>query len=338
LQRRRALHARVTIASAPIEFVSHNKRLIISTITYLPHFVNPHFQLTSVTNTSVSRFMVINHPIISKSNAHPQLTTRNQAGMSLNYVRFDVGHYLHVCHRNTIEKYPNSSLVNYIKPEFDTRKSESDYIVIDRDGKHFGTILNFMRDSRSLHLNDWTRDDITDLMTEADYYCLTELVELCDQQLNELDQRDRQTRESNDPNDVRIPKNRKVEMIFDVNLMRELLKSSQKRVIIASFRSIRRYHIESWLEKLVKFCDFTKVDFYCLADRENEPLLCDTSYKYKSSDFILALYDPDKRNFISVVLAPTDEKFRTKRYRYKTKMLTFCFVAHSEDFNDLMRN
>jgi hypothetical protein len=72
--------------------------------------------------------------------------------MTLDYVRFDVGHYLHVCHRNTIEKYPNSSLINYIKPEFDKRKSEADYIIMDRDGKHFGTILNFMRDSRSVHL------------------------------------------------------------------------------------------------------------------------------------------------------------------------------------------
>uniref|UniRef100_A0A6G1SKZ8 BTB/POZ domain-containing protein KCTD2 n=1 Tax=Aceria tosichella TaxID=561515 RepID=A0A6G1SKZ8_9ACAR len=252
--------------------------------------------------------------------------------MNLNYVRFDVGHYLHVCHRNTIEKFPNSSLINYIKPEFDTRKSELDYIVIDRDGKHFGTILNFMRDQRSLHLNNWTKDDITDLMTEADYYCLTELIELCDQHLN-----DRETRESNDPDDYRIPKNRKVEMVFDIHLMRELLLTSKKRVIVASFKSIRRYHIESWLEKLVKFCDFSKVNFYCLADKTNEPIICDQR-SYNSGDFLLALYDPERKGFIGYITAPTDERFRSKRYRYKTKLLTFCFCSHNENFCELMKS
>lgn len=256
--------------------------------------------------------------------------------MNLNYVRFDVGHYLHVCHRNTIEKFPNSSLVNYIKPEFDQRQSEFDYIVIDRDGKHFGTILNFMRDQCSLHLNDWTRDDITDLMTEADYYCLTELVELCDQQLSKLD--DKEMLESHLPDDYRIPKNRKVEIIFDINIMRELIETSQKRVLVVSYKNFRRFHIESWLEKLVKFCDFSKVSFYCLADNKiNEPLLCAQEREYTSTDYLIMLYDPSERIILDSVLAPTDEKFRAKRYRFKTKLMAFCFLAHKEDFKELMK-
>lgn len=254
--------------------------------------------------------------------------------MDLNYVRFDVGHYLHVCHKTTIEKYPNSSFINYIKPEFDKRKSGLDYIVIDRDGKHFGTILNFMRDERSLRLSNWTRHDITDLMTEADYYCLTELVELCDQQLTELDRHESVLRGGDDG--YQIPRNRKVEMLFDSSDLNELLRTCRKRVIIASFTNIRRYRIESWLEKLVKLSNFAEVDFYCLA---SDGFLSSSTYTaFSSTKFILAIFDPNQRDFVAMINPPPDEKFRSKRYRYKVRLYAFCIFADKVDLTGMLNN
>jgi hypothetical protein len=88
----------------------------------------------------------------------------------------------------------------------------------------------------------------------------------------------------------------------------------------------------------VKFCDFTKVSFYCFSDKGSEPILPDKSPAYTSSDLMLAIYDPQKQNYIGVILAPSDEKFKARRYRYKTKLLTFCFSAHSDNFHALMKS
>ena len=53
--------------------------------------------------------------------------------------------------------------------------------MIDRCGKHFGTILNFLRDG-SVPLPDNVKD-ITQLLAEAKYYCIEELVKSCEQAL-----------------------------------------------------------------------------------------------------------------------------------------------------------
>lgn len=55
------------------------------------------------------------------------------------------------------------------------------WILIDRSGKHFGTILSFLRDGM-VTLPE-TSKDIADLMAEAKYYCITPLVESCEQAL-----------------------------------------------------------------------------------------------------------------------------------------------------------
>lgn len=49
--------------------------------------------------------------------------------------------------------------------------------MIDRCGKHFGTILNFLRDG-SVSLPE-TSKEIAELLAEAKYYCIAELAESC---------------------------------------------------------------------------------------------------------------------------------------------------------------
>jgi BTB/POZ domain-containing adapter for CUL3-mediated RhoA degradation protein len=53
--------------------------------------------------------------------------------------------------------------------------------LIDRCGKHFGTILNFLRDDR-VPLPE-TKKELLELKAEAQYYCMQELVEIVDAQV-----------------------------------------------------------------------------------------------------------------------------------------------------------
>lgn len=55
------------------------------------------------------------------------------------------------------------------------------WVFIDRCGKHFGTILNFLRDG-SVPLPE-TCVEISEILTEAKYYGVTELYEACEQAL-----------------------------------------------------------------------------------------------------------------------------------------------------------
>lgn len=53
--------------------------------------------------------------------------------------------------------------------------------MIDRCGKHFGVILNFLRDG-SVSLPETSRG-ISELHAEAKYYCILDLADFCDRAL-----------------------------------------------------------------------------------------------------------------------------------------------------------
>lgn len=48
------------------------------------------------------------------------------------------------------------------------------YVMIDRSGKHFDLILNFLRDG-SVALPDNNIQHLAEILAEAKYYCITEL-------------------------------------------------------------------------------------------------------------------------------------------------------------------
>lgn len=64
---------------------------------------------------------------------------------------------------------------------FDQRFMIIGWILIDRCGKHFGTILNFLRDG-SVPLPDSCKE-VAELLAEAKYYLIDELVESCQKAL-----------------------------------------------------------------------------------------------------------------------------------------------------------
>ena len=56
--------------------------------------------------------------------------------------------------------------------------------VIDRNGKHFGSILNFLRDGQ-IPLPD-TRRELLELQAEAKYFCIDELSSACEANLSKM--------------------------------------------------------------------------------------------------------------------------------------------------------
>merc|ERR1719232_2254036 len=58
------------------------------------------------------------------------------------------------------------------------------WILIDRNGKHFGSILNFLRDGQ-IPLPD-TRRELMELQAEAKYFCIEELSNACDTSLSKM--------------------------------------------------------------------------------------------------------------------------------------------------------
>ena len=257
--------------------------------------------------------------------------------MNLNYVRFDVGHYLYVCHKNTIDKFPSSVLAKYVSPEFDKRQNGMDYIVIDRDGKHFGSILNYMRDQTSLDLSGWDDNDLTDLMREADFYCLTDLVEYCEHEFEVRDAHRRHSEAIAEPKQTlasssssSAPPNCKLEVVFGLSVMEALLESSKKQTIVISYQNMRRFHIDSWIEELVKLCDHNKFNVYCFADRGEETICSQTGNSLNSKGFIVALYEPLVEKFTSWLKAPAYDKFRAHRAHYKCKIFKFWFLVQND--------
>lgn len=55
------------------------------------------------------------------------------------------------------------------------------WIIIDRCGTHFGTIMNFLRDG-TVPLPE-TSKAVAELLAEAKYYCITELADSCERAL-----------------------------------------------------------------------------------------------------------------------------------------------------------
>lgn len=93
----------------------------------------------------------------------------------LDIVRFRVSEHIYVCHKSTILKYPNSKLAKFIRPANDKRKTGSDRIVIDRNGKLFGVILRLMRDSTDKCWEDLDGLEIDDLIKDLDFFGLGQL-------------------------------------------------------------------------------------------------------------------------------------------------------------------
>jgi len=96
-------------------------------------------------------------------------------GSSSHYVKLNVGGCLYYTTIGTLTKQ-DSMLRAMFSGRMEVLTDAEGWILIDRCGKHFGTILNFLRDGVQIALPE-TQRELKELAAEARYYCLTELLE-----------------------------------------------------------------------------------------------------------------------------------------------------------------
>ncbi|KAJ8879524.1 hypothetical protein PR048_020132 [Dryococelus australis] len=96
------------------------------------------------------------------------------------YVKLNIGGTLYYTTIGTLTKH-DTMLRAMFSGRMEVLTDSEGWILIDRCGKHFATILNFLRDG-SVPLPESSRQ-VAELLAEAKYYCMAELVESCEQAL-----------------------------------------------------------------------------------------------------------------------------------------------------------
>ncbi|RWS22601.1 hypothetical protein B4U80_11371, partial [Leptotrombidium deliense] len=98
-------------------------------------------------------------------------------GSPSEYVKLNVGGTLHYTTIGTLTKH-DSMLRAMFSGRLEVLTDSEGWILIDRNGKHFGTILNYLRDG-SVPLPDNQRE-LMELLAEAKYYLIQELIDACE--------------------------------------------------------------------------------------------------------------------------------------------------------------
>jgi len=99
------------------------------------------------------------------------------------YVKLNVGGSLHYTTIATLTKHDNM-LRAMFSGRMEVLTDADGWILIDRNGKHFGSILNFLRDGQ-IPLPD-TRRELLELQAEAKYFCIDELSSACETSLSKM--------------------------------------------------------------------------------------------------------------------------------------------------------
>ncbi|KAI2567863.1 KCTD10 isoform 3, partial [Pan troglodytes] len=114
------------------------------------------------------------------SSAVPAAATRTTSfkgtSPSSKYVKLNVGGALYYTTMQTLTKQ-DTMLKAMFSGRMEVLTDSEGWILIDRCGKHFGTILNYLRDG-AVPLPE-SRREIEELLAEAKYYLVQGLVEEC---------------------------------------------------------------------------------------------------------------------------------------------------------------
>ncbi|XP_071093745.1 BTB/POZ domain-containing adapter for CUL3-mediated RhoA degradation protein 3-like [Haliotis cracherodii] len=106
-------------------------------------------------------------------------------GNTSKYVKLNVGGSLHYTTIGTLTKH-DTMLRAMFSGRMEVLTDSEGWILIDRCGKHFGTILNFLRDG-TLPLPE-NRRELFELLQEAKYYLVQDLVKLIEAALKKKEE------------------------------------------------------------------------------------------------------------------------------------------------------
>ena len=108
-------------------------------------------------------------------------------GAPSQYIKLNVGGSLYYTTIGTLTKH-DTMLRAMFSGRMEVLTDAEGWIMIDRCGKHFGTILNFLRDG-NVCLPE-TRRELGELQAEAKYFCIDELADACDKAIKNLKEKE----------------------------------------------------------------------------------------------------------------------------------------------------
>ncbi|XP_033118788.1 BTB/POZ domain-containing adapter for CUL3-mediated RhoA degradation protein 3-like [Anneissia japonica] len=135
----------------------------------------PMANCTSATGSTISLPLAATTSGGHSSSGSPA-TSRRVKGAPSKYVKLNVGGSLHYTTIDTLTKEDNM-LRAMFSGRMEVLTDSEGWILIDRSGKHFGVILNYLRDGQA-PMPESTRE-IEELLCEAKYYLVQGLVENC---------------------------------------------------------------------------------------------------------------------------------------------------------------
>ena len=100
---------------------------------------------------------------------------------SLKCVEFNVSGTIYEVETDVLSKYPESKLTQLYASQSECRELEVDY-----PAKQFERIIKYMRD-KSLDLKELSPEEVKELSQDADYFQLSQLVGLCEEDLKKRD-------------------------------------------------------------------------------------------------------------------------------------------------------
>ncbi|XP_057174203.1 BTB/POZ domain-containing adapter for CUL3-mediated RhoA degradation protein 2 isoform X1 [Ursus arctos] len=110
------------------------------------------------------------------SGAKPKLSGFKGGGLGNKYVQLNVGGSLYYTTVRALTRH-DTMLKAMFSGRMEVLTDKEGWILIDRCGKHFGTILNYLRDDTIILPQN--RQEIKELMAEAKYYLIQGLVSVC---------------------------------------------------------------------------------------------------------------------------------------------------------------
>ncbi|GCB67132.1 BTB/POZ domain-containing adapter for CUL3-mediated RhoA degradation protein 2 [Scyliorhinus torazame] len=116
------------------------------------------------------------------SGAKPKAISFKRGSMGNKYIRLNVGGSLYYTTVQILTRH-DTMLKAMFSGRMEVLTDKEGWILIDRCGKHFGTVLNYLRDDL-INLPK-SRREIKELLAEAKYYLIQGLVDVCQTALQE---------------------------------------------------------------------------------------------------------------------------------------------------------
>ncbi|BHF68308.1 BTB/POZ domain-containing adapter for CUL3-mediated RhoA degradation protein 3 [Sparganum proliferum] len=181
----------------------------------------------------------------------------------------------------------------------DVKTDDDGWVLLDRSGKHFGTVLNFLRDG-TVPLPD-SRQDLEEILVEARFYCIEGLKNACEAKLEKLTQ---ESQENHNVASIVIVKYPKVAKAIFASTKRPIVKLTMNRYNnVFSYTSNSHDNLLRNIECLEKYALMFADRVLFIKDvrdkcEQNE--ICEwgfywRSQKLKSIDCIAIHYSSEKR-------------------------------------------